>query len=84
MQRAAGKQICYAFSDVAWTGVSDPPSRRRWVTAAAANKIMRVDNGSIMRPVRGEPTMIMSDQQARLSGRKRGYRALERSVVGDL
>ena len=26
------------------------------------HKIVRVDNGSIMRPVRGEPTMIMSDQ----------------------
>ena len=52
-----------------------------------ANKIVRVDNGSIMRrmrTVRGEPTMIMSDQQARLSGRKRGRRPLERSVVGDL
>jgi hypothetical protein len=37
-----------------------------------------------MRTVPGEPTMIMSDQQARLSGRKRGRRPLERSVVGDL
>jgi hypothetical protein len=45
------------------------------------------DNGSLvrrMRPVRGEPTMIMSNQQAHLSGRKRGCRPLERSVVGDL
>src|ERR1700730_16523647 len=37
-----------------------------------------------MRPVRGEPAMVMSDQQTRLSGRKRGCRPLERSVVGDL
>ncbi len=37
-----------------------------------------------MRPVRGEPAMVMSDQQARLSGRKRGCRPLEWSVVGDL
>ncbi len=34
-----------------------------------------------MRPVRGEPAMVMSDQQAR---RKRRCRPLERSVVGDL
>jgi hypothetical protein len=37
-----------------------------------------------MRPVRGEPAMVMSDQQTRLSGRKRGCRPLDRSVVGDL
>ena len=37
-----------------------------------------------MRPVRGEPAMVMSDQQARLSGCKRGCRPLDRSVVGDL
>jgi hypothetical protein len=37
-----------------------------------------------MRPVRGEPAMVMSDRPARLSGRKRGCRSLERSVVGDL
>jgi hypothetical protein len=37
-----------------------------------------------MRPVRGEHAMAMSDQQTRLSGRKRGCRPLERSVVGDL
>ena len=52
-----------------------------------ATKIVRVDDGSIMRrmrPVRGEPAMVMSDQQARLSDRKRGCRPLERSVVGDL
>src|SRR6266436_9753570 len=30
------------------------------------------------------PAMVMSDQQTRLSGRKRGCRPLERSVVGDL
>src|SRR5712675_405081 len=32
----------------------------------------------------GEPAMVNSDQQTRLSGRKRGCRPLERSVVGDL
>ena len=37
-----------------------------------------------MRPVRGEPAMVMSDQQARLSGRKSRMPALERSVVDDL
>jgi hypothetical protein len=36
-----------------------------------------------MRPVRGEPAMVISDQQARF-GRERGCRPLERSVVGDL
>jgi hypothetical protein len=32
----------------------------------------------------GEPAMVNSDQQTRLSGRKRECRPLERSVVGDL
>jgi hypothetical protein len=32
----------------------------------------------------GEPATVMSDRQTRLSGRKRGCRPLERSVVGEL
>jgi hypothetical protein len=31
----------------------------------------------------GEPATVTSDRQTRLSGRKRGFRPLERSVVGD-
>ena len=33
-----------------------------------------------MQPVRGEPAMVISDQQVRLSGRKRGCRPLDRAV----
>ena len=50
-----------------------------------ATRIVRADDGSIMRrmwPVRGKATMVMSDQQARLNGCKRGRRPLERPVVG--
>jgi hypothetical protein len=37
-----------------------------------------------MRRMGPEPAMVMSNQQARLSCRKRGCRPLERPVVGDL
>ena len=87
MQRAAGKQLlCILRRSVNGSfgphHHADVELRRHPPTKLCAwimGSVMRP-----MRPVRGEPTMIMSGQQARLSGRKRGCRPLERSVVGDL
>ena len=60
--------------------------RRQAIVVAFSDVACRGSFGAMrrMRPVRGEHAMAMSDQQTRSSGRKRGCRPLERSVVGGL
>jgi hypothetical protein len=65
---------CCAFPDVACRG-SFGPAITPTLSYDGSGHQNRAEDGSIMqrmRPIRGEPAMVMSDQQARLSGRKRG------------
>jgi hypothetical protein len=59
-------------------------TRRRQAIVVAFSDVACRGSFGRMRPVRGEHAITMSDQQTRLSGRKRGCGPLERSVVGDL